>query len=165
MLEDVLAVGSDASWLPTAEGRQGTGVLCSSGGLIAIRRTTAYRYLPFAKNGINFVCPNGLDVISFNFTGCIMAAFKHVDGTMKVCHVSTGPGQDCKDEWQRVKTVSTNVFAFRPSDFIETNGQALWGCYGLITADLQTYAITVVRAHDGTRSVAAIKKAHLLRGE
>lgn len=163
MLERVLVVGGDASWLPTEETMQGTGGLCSSGDTVGNQGGVAFRYLPFAKNGINCVASQGLDVISYNFTGCLMGVFKHNDGVVKVCHVSTGNGQDCKDEWQQVKAASTNVFEFRPSDFIDANGQAFEGCYGLITNDLRTYSITVARSKTGARTIAAIKMAHLLR--
>lgn len=163
MLENVLVIGSDANWLPTAETMQGTGGLCSSGDTLGNQGGVAYRYLPFAKNGINCVSQQGVDVISYNFTGCLMGVFKHNDGVVKVCHVSTGHGQDCKDEWQNVKAVSSNVFEFRPSDFIEANGQAFDGCYGLITNDLRTYSITVARAKNGARTIASVTMARLLR--
>jgi hypothetical protein len=163
MLEAQFGVNSDASWLPTAEAMQGAGGLCSSGIAVGNQGGTPYKYLPFAKNGINYASQEGCDVISYNFTGCIMAVFKHKDGTIKVCHVSTGKGQDCKAEWQRIKGESTQVFEFRPSDFVETNGQALSGCYGLITADFKTYAITVTTSKTGQRQIANVKMAHLLR--
>ena len=162
MLETLLHVGAP-SWLPTAEsGQAGAGTLCSIDVQHGIHNGK-HKYLPFVPNGINWVASQGEDVISYNFTGCIMATFKE-GGIVKVCHVSTGKGQDCKAAWDAVKARSTNVFEFKPSDAIEANGGAFAGCYGLITSDLRTYSITVVRPAQGTGlKVASIKPAHLLR--
>jgi hypothetical protein len=161
MIETILKEGSSPGSLPTREaGQNGTGTLCQFGlvpGLIY-----GAKYLPFAKNGINWVESAGVDVISYNFTGCIMAVFTY-QGIRRVCHVSTGSGQDCKAEWERIKKLSTNVFEFRPSDFIDTKGASFNGCYGLITNDLRTYSITIVRDNAGLK-ISSIKKAHLLRG-
>jgi hypothetical protein len=162
MLETTLNVGAP-SWLPTAEaGAEGAGGLCSLGVIEGIHNGN-HKYVPFAKNGINWVASQGQDVISYNFTGCIMAAFKY-QGVARVCHVSTGAGQDCKARWDEIKAQSANVFEFKPSDFIETNGGAFAGCYGLITSDLRTYAITTVRPPTGANvKVASIVAARLLR--
>ncbi|MCA1764263.1 MAG: hypothetical protein ABR574_13685 [Cryomorphaceae bacterium] len=160
MIERTLAEGSSPGWLPTREaGQNGSGTLCQLGILPGLRYGA--KYLPFAKNGINWVESTGVDVISYNFTGCLMASFTY-EGVRRVCHVSTGTGQDCKEEWERIKSLSTNVFEFRPSDFIDTKGASLNGCYGLITADLRTYSITVVRRSSGLE-IASIKMARLLR--
>ena len=161
VLERVLQVGNAYAWMPTDEaGTDGTGTLCSHGVQNGIYNRS-HEYLPFAKNGINSVASQGEDVISYNFTGCIMAVFTH-QGVRKVCHVSTGAGQDCKGEWDRVKG-TVNVFEFRPSDFIDTGGGAFACCYGLITSDLQTLAIAMVRSKTHAITVASIKKAHLRR--
>jgi len=162
MLETTLHVGAPC-WLPTDEaGGEGAGGLCSLGIKEGIHNGN-HKYLPFAKNGINWVASQGQDVISYNFSGCIMAAFTY-QGVARVCHVSTGAGQDCKARWDEIKGQSANVFEFRPSDFIETNGGALAGCYGLVTSDLRTYVITTVRPKLGTGpKVASIVTARLLR--
>ena len=164
MLEKALKVGGPApDWLPNYEAKQkGVGKLCSHDVAHGIYNDE-HKYLPFVPNGINSVATQGQDVISYNFTGCVMAAFKE-GGVAKVCHVSTGEGQDCKAEWDAVKARSVNIFEFKPSDFIETGGGAFGGCYGLITADLRIYAITVVRPKAGSgMQIAAIEMAHLLR--
>ena len=163
MIETILTPGSSADWLPIDEADGGGGKLCSRG----VQTATApgggkYKYLPFAANAINSVAQEGLDVISFNFTGCLMAVFNN-KGTKLVCHVSTGNGQDCKAEWGTIKKGSINVFEFRPSDFIETKGGAFFGCYGVITSDLRTFAVTVVSGKTGQKTVSAVKMAHLLR--
>ena len=164
MLDQILTPGSSADWLPIDEAEGGGGKLCSRGAQTGTAPDGAkYKYLPFAANAINSVVQEGMDVISFNFTGCLMTVFKD-GGSSKVCHVSTGAGQDCKAEWEKLKKGYTNVFEFRPSDFIETKGGAFFGCYGLITSDLRTYAITVVKDKtSGKKSVAAVAMAHLLR--
>ena len=109
--------------MPTREaGQNGEGTLCQYGLELGLRYGA--KYLPFVKNGINWVESEGVDVISYNFTGCIMAVFTY-QGIRRVYHVSTGVGQDCKAERERIKSVSTNVFEFRPSDFIDTKGAAL----------------------------------------
>ncbi len=143
MLETILKVGAPSP-LPTAEaGQDGAGTLCSFG-IQAGNLGGPYKYLPFAKGGINYVASQGQDVLSYNFTGCIMAVFTE-GGVQKVCHVSTGDGQDCLAEWANIKARSTNVFEFKPHEYISTGGGAFMGCYGLITADLRMYAITVIQ--------------------
>lgn len=164
MLEKIIKVGDDASWLPTEEGgRRG------SGGVIELVDTKvvefAAKYLPFIPNAISAVSSEGMDVISYNFTGCLMAVFNARDGRRMVCHVSTGAGQDCKSAWAEIRRTSTNIFQFRPSDHIEPMGGSFSGCYGLITNDLQSLAITVVGSRDGrSRSISAIKKMRLFQG-
>jgi hypothetical protein len=160
MLETILKGGASADWLPTHEATAGTGGLCSNNIQNGIHKGK-HKYLPFAKNGINWVASQGEDVLSYNFTGCIMAVFDH-GGVRKVCHVSTGDGQDCKAQWDTIKGQSKNVFEFKPSDFIETKGAAFGGCCGLITADLRTYSITLALSK-GVRTVANIQMARLLK--
>jgi len=164
MLEKLLRVGAPSPLLVTPSSIGGAGGLCTRDVQTATVGTVTYKHLPFVVNGINSVDAAGCDVVSYNFSGCIMAAYK-VGGTFHVCHVSTGDGQDCKDAWNRLKATSNAVFEFKPSDFVETGGAALLGVYGLITADLQTYAITVVQnaMQGGGPKIAAITKARLLR--
>lgn len=142
MLEDLLKVGSDASWLPTAEGgKQGTGGECSLGAM----DVKGGKYLPFVANGINYVESQGKDVISGKFTGCIMAAYNVKGGSRRVCHVSTGNGQDCKSKWEEIKAASSSVTEFKPSDSIDVSkfggGMSLYGCYGIITAEGKCFAV------------------------
>jgi hypothetical protein len=161
MVEKILKEGTSPGWLPTNEaGQNGTGTLCQLG--LVPKLYYGARYVPFAKNGINWVEQlANQDVISYNFTGCIMAVFTQ-NGVRRVCHVSTGAGQDCLAEWQRIKRLSTNVFEFRPSDYIETKGGAFVGCYGLITGDLRGYSITIVLMNNALK-IASIKQMRLLR--
>jgi hypothetical protein len=162
MIETILKPG-DVVDFPIEEAEGGGGKICSRGAKKVSTGGINYKYLPFAANAINSVAQEGMDVISYNFTGCLMAVFKE-GGAFKVCHVSTGSGQDCKAEWENIKKGFTNVFEFRPSDFIETKGGAFAGCYGLITSDLRTFAITVVQASGSKqRTIAAITMARLLR--
>ncbi|MGY4890436.1 UNVERIFIED_CONTAM: hypothetical protein EX528_08640 [Xanthomonas axonopodis] len=156
MLEKKIKVGDDASWLPRKEGE-----LTGSGGLIEVPGTKlegyATKYLPFIPNAISAVHSGGLDVISYNFSGCLMAAYTAQDGRRMVCHVSTGEGNDCKSAWDQIRSTSTNVLEFRPSDYIDTKGRSLAGCYGLITNDDRSLAITVVSGKDpSSRFISAI---------
>jgi hypothetical protein len=164
MLEKLLTVGAPSPLLVTPSLIGGAGTVCTRDVQTKTLGAVTYKHLPFVVNGINSVDAGGLDVVSYNFSGCIMAVYKQ-GGAFRVCHVSTGDGQDCKDEWNRIKAASTSVFEFKPSDFCETGGAALLGVYGLVTADLQTYAITVVQnaVMNGGPKIAAITKAHLLR--
>src|SRR5882724_5365790 len=117
MLEKALKVGDSANSLPITQLTGGNGTLCSTGIVPLVGHPGSY--LPFVKNGINWAPAQGEDVISYNFTGCIMAVFTQ-GGVRKVCHVSTGEGQDCKDAWQAIKAQSSQVFEFKPSDFVDT---------------------------------------------
>jgi hypothetical protein len=140
MLENLVRVGipSFFPYAPTVAG--GPGGLCSLNVINGVANGPG-KFLPFVANGINYVATQGQDVISAHFTGCIMASFDD-GGTRKVCHVSTGSDfGDCKPAWNALKKNFTNVFEFRPSDFVGSTPHAK--CYGLITADLQMYTILV----------------------
>jgi hypothetical protein len=161
MLEKVLNVGDP--WAYNLPGDQpGAGGECSLGvqTLQVAGRAGAsplsFLYLPFALNGINSVVPQGRDVLSGKFSGCIMASY-NTGGQSRVCHVSTGAGQDCKDAWRQIMTGATNVFQFKPADHIETGGMAWFGTYGLITSELAFYAITVGRDAGGLRITGIAK--------
>ena len=138
-------------------GAYGEGKLCQIG--ISQSLVQGAKYLPFAPKGINWISQGSSDVISYNFTGCIMAAFTH-ENIRKVCHVSTGTGQDCKEEWEKIKKASSSVSEFKPSDYIDTKGSAFVGCYGLITRDNHAYSITVV-SKGGKKVISKIKSVHL----
>jgi hypothetical protein len=157
MLETLTEVGSDASWLPVKEGPSGgTGKECNQG----TEQLKGHWYLPFVKNGINYVDAQGKDVISFNFTGCIMATYTPNGGSRRVCHVSTGSQQDCKAEWDKIKQSSKNVKEFKPSDAIDPKmlaGKALKGCYGIITSDDRCFAVVVGVDNKGKATVVAKK--------
>ena len=162
MIETQLRVGMPSPFPVSATITGGTGVACSTGVTDQTLGAVHYWHLPFVQNGINYVSTGGRDVTSFNFSGCIMAIYTD-GGDTRVCHVSTGDGQDCKDAWGVIKARSRNVFQFKPSDYVETGGQSLLGCYGLVTPDLQTLSITVVT--DKARvvhTIANISKARLL---
>jgi hypothetical protein len=160
MLENITRPGMDTSWLPVWEdGSPGTGKECSHGALDVNFKGTKGKYLPFVKNGINYVESNGMDVISFNFTGCIMAVYTK-GGSRRVCHVSTGSQQDCKGEWEKIKAASKDVKEFKPSDAIDSKklgGAALKGCYGIITAEGKCFAVVV--ADKGGKSAIVDLKA------
>ena len=164
MLEKHLVIGAPSPLCRTVTYNGGAGGLVTIGVGNEKLGQTEYKYLPFVPNGINTTPMQGLDVVSSNFTGCIMATYEK-DGVRYVCHVSTGDNQDCKAEWTRLKAGYRNVLEFRPSDFIETNGQPFVACYGLITNDLQTLSITIVSGYNeqADRKISAIKKAKLLR--
>jgi len=144
MLEKVLKVGD--AWIGGLGGDEvGNGGECSLGVQKLSHKGTEFVYLPFAKNGINYVAPGGRDVLSGKFSGCLMGTYK-AGAEQRVCHVSTGAGQDCKGAWRAIMDKSANVFQFNPSDHLETGGTAWYGTYGLITNDLQFWAITVGRS-------------------
>ena len=161
---------ADVSWLPRAEGartaQNGSCSICSIG-IQDMKhefggKEIHYRYLPFVPNQINCCESPGFDVLSYNFTGCIMAIFTDSKGVRKVCHVSTGSDADCKAQWEDIQKQSTEVRNYRPSDYIrlpDMPGWAFLGCYGLITPDLKCYAITIGQPPGKTagRYVAAIE--------
>ncbi|OYP34554.1 hypothetical protein [Rhodopirellula sp. MGV] len=71
-------------------------------------------YLPYRPNAINFVIPQGKDVISSNFTGCYMAAYKQ-NGALKIAHVAT---PSCNAAWATLKNEVEVVAEFKPSDHV-----------------------------------------------
>ena len=149
-----LVIGSAADWLNVKEsGVRGSGSLASDG--VETMGGNSL-YLPFTPNAINSVVTSGQNVFSYKFTGCIMAVFDY-QGSRRVAHISTGAGQDCKPAWREIKAQSTNVVEYRPSDYIETGGHALVGCYGLITSEGKAYAITVV-SKNGKKVIASVKE-------
>ena len=180
MLENFLIVGKSADWLPRTEGgvTAGAGTQCSHGIKDAVfghgssmqsagareSRQSEHKglYLPFVPNGINYVDSQGLDVISFNFSGCIMAVYEF-NGSRRVCHVSTGVGQDCKLEWDRIKGLSQNARQFLPHEGIELVPHYS-GCYGLITACGNAYSVIVsmnLKSGSSKYLVADVKKMSL----
>jgi hypothetical protein len=141
MLERILKVGD--AWLGGLGGdEEGNGGECSLGVQTLQHQGREFIYLPFAKNGINYAPSTGRDVLSGKFSGCIMGSYT-TNGQQRVCHVSTGAGQDCKAAWRQIMSRSTNVFQFKPADHIQTGGVAWYGTYGLVTSDLQFWSITV----------------------
>lgn len=100
-------------------------------------RQINFRFLPYAEGAINYCESMGVDVISAYFSGCIMARYKR-SGSWRVCHVSTGGGNDCKSKWEGIKSESTvsDVTEFNPFDSARS-AKTL----GLITATGQLYAI------------------------
>lgn len=168
MIQNLIREGAPSPF-PTIRdaGQRGNGGLCSHGVRTVQSSGGPYKFLPFAASGINWCDPQGMDVVSFPFTGCLMAVFTH-NGVRKVAHISTGQGQDCLPQWQQVKAQSTQVFVFRPSDHIDTRGGVLFGCYGIVTPDLQTLAVTVTGGAGGpgglqeSPKIAAIVKARLV---
>ncbi len=155
MLEKILKVGD--SWLNgLGADENGNGAECSLGVQTLTHQGREFLYLPFARNGINFAPSKGRDVLSGKFSGCLMGAYVS-GGQQRVCHVSTGAGQDCKAAWRQVMAGATNVFQFKPSDHIQTGGMAWFGTYGLVTSDLQFWAITVGRSGNNLK-ITGIEK-------
>ena len=163
VLEKLLHVGAPSPLPPPRSVAGGAGVACSIGVNDVTFEDFHFWDLPFAANGINYTSSQGRDVLSGNFTGCLMASYK-VGGEVRVCHVSTGPGQDCLPAWAALKATAANIFEMRPSDQMNCGGAALAYCYGLITSKYEFYAITVVQGAGGAGvKIAAVEKARLLR--
>lgn len=145
MLERYLQKGMVANWLPTTQLSVG-----GTGGEVNIKTESVKDgegiYVPFIQNGINYTESQGKDVISFNFTGCLMAAYTK-GGTRRVAHISTGQGQDCKAAWETLKSSATDVIEFKPDNHGDiatvASTQQSWNCYGLITATGECYSIVV----------------------
>jgi hypothetical protein len=154
MLELYTRKGMHAGWLPTAEGGQGGTGTELSDGILDVK--DGHKYLPFVKNGINYVETMGRDVVSYNFTGCIMAMYVTAAGSRRVCHVSTGAGQDCKAAWDRIKASAKKVKEFKPHEHISTQGIAFKGCYGIITADDRCFSVTMVQQNGQAGLVSVV---------
>ena len=149
-LEQRTRPGADVTWLPTHEGGvlRGFGGLCRSPQRIVPITTAGDKYLPFIPNGISYVETQGFDVISFNFTGCLMAAYVDETGARRVCHVATGENGDCKPAWEEIKKGAKSFIQFKPSESIaraDFEGQAFTGCYGIITATDECFAVVVAQ--------------------
>lgn len=97
-----------------------------------------FRLLPYAQGAINYCELMGRDVISAYFSGCIMARYKR-DGAWRVCHVSTGDPNDCKDKWEQIKAEDgvTDVSEFKPHENVDGGDKIL----GLVTSTGDCFAI------------------------
>ncbi len=163
MLEALVKVGAPSFFPYVSAIAGGNGGLCSLGAVSVLNGQ--HKFLPYVANGINWVANNGQDVISANFSGCIMAAYSD-HGTAKVCHVSTGAGYgDCKAAWDALKANYNNVIQFKPSDFIYNTPHIR--CYGLITSNMQMYTVLVQENRallpNGTHSRSEMKFAKIIR--
>ncbi len=99
-------------------------------------------YIPFLPNAVN--CINAdfddRDILSFNFTGCLMVVWLEVRGSNRdifVGHVSTGDFGDCKDIWDGMKTDVKRWYEFKPSLALKDFPPGVYngGCYGAISFD------------------------------
>ena len=110
------------------------------------KATWYFRLLPYVQGSINYTEMQGRDVLSGWFSGCIMAKYYN-EGTCRVCHVSTGAPNDCKDAWNVIKSGQGmhNVSEFRPFD---KNDPVILAnlTLGLITGNGIFYTIWVNRA-------------------
>ncbi len=162
MIETILSEGQSPGFLPTYEApRRTVKGLCSEG--IPTVLIYGSRYLPFAPNGINRVeqLPNE-DIISYNFTGCIMASYTDINGRRWVCHVSTGGDDECRPVWNNLKTQYSEVYEFKPSDNIIDINEPFRGCYGVITWDRRAFSI-ITTISNNIIKVARITPANLQR--
>lgn len=137
MIERSIILNTPSFFPDCATVAGGTGGFLSAG--TQAMHNNTMQWLPFAPNGINWVAMQGCDVVSGHFSGCIMATYTEA-GVRKVCHVSTGAEYgDCRAAWDAAKVNFTDVFEFRPSDFIGDTAHT--SCYGVITNDLQTLTV------------------------
>lgn len=139
MLETLVKVGAPSffPYVNTIAG--GNGGLCSQGVISVLNGR--HKFLPYVANGINSVAMDGQDVISANFSGCIMAVYRD-GGITKVCHISTGTGYgDCKAAWDKLKAGYSGVKEFKPSDYIFNTPHLR--CYGLINSNMEMYTVLV----------------------
>ncbi len=169
-LIDYLSKDADVSWLlplpREAPPPHNAEVLCSEGFTDDRHEPTEYRVLRYVPGRITCCAANGLDVISYPFSGCIMASF--TEGRVrKVCHVSTGDGPlNCKRKWFEIQQGLKEVRCYKPSDALEcyqrfnqpgyTPPPGLDGkCFGLITAGDNPVCYAVAVGWDGTRGKVA----------
>lgn len=165
MLEALVKVGAPSFFPYVSTIGGGTGGLCPHSQGVVNVLNGQHKFLPYVANGINWVTMDGQDVISANFSGCIMAAYKE-NGIAKVCHISTGDGYgDCKAAWDALKANYTNVIQFKPSDFIFNTPHER--CYGLITSNMQMYTVLVQQhraiSPSGTPTRSDIKFVKIIR--
>lgn len=134
------------------------GIVSSSMSISAVN--VNFRFLPYAQGAINYCESQGKDILSAYFSGCIMASYVR-SGSGRVCHVSTGGPNDCKDKWEQIQgeNVVKNVSQFKPHEHVTAGDKIL----GLITSTGERFAIgcsaTVIEQKE-TRSVKQILVEH-----
>lgn len=150
MLENYMTINQDVLWLPKSQkSKRSVNPTCSEDCIHL--NAPEFFYIPFVPNEINFATLPSIgnfDVLSYNFTGCIMAVCVDKRGILKACHVSTGSGQDCLPLWNQIKSNVSKFMEFKPSDYIRiTSGRPFIGCYGLITSNnnIKCFSITIVQ--------------------
>jgi hypothetical protein len=125
-------------------------------------------FLPYCPNGINYVIPNGNDVISAKFTGCWMAKYT-IGGGARVAHVAT---PECNAAWNALQGQPgfQMLAAFKPADYIDYGkikqvadklGSSGGEIIGIITGDNKCYAIGTVKQTIGgsvSTTVVSMKK-------
>ena len=111
--------------------------------------------LPYAQGSINYCESMGRNVISAYFSGCIMARYKR-DGAWRVCHVSTGDPNDCKEKWDQIKAEPnvSDVTEFKPHEHV-TNGNKI---LGLITNTGLCYAIGCKSTQLNVKETRSVEK-------
>ncbi|MEM6468228.1 MAG: hypothetical protein AAF802_01570 [Planctomycetota bacterium] len=121
MLESVFAKGKEisganATMLLGEDERGSGGQMKASDKAITVDGKTGI-FLPYRPNAINYVVPQGKDVVSSRFTGCYMAKYK-VNGELRVAHVAT---PDCNEAWSALKSQQgvEVVAEFKPSDHVD----------------------------------------------
>lgn len=140
MIENHIFEGQQLNFLPVCghvNARPNDPVFCSVG-IIQISPTCFF--LPYVPNHINYlVSATRVDVISFPFTGCIMASYE-LNGLFFYCHVST---PSCNLHWAQYKfNQAINPIEFKPSDVLLTTPVGNTS-YGLITSNNEKYSIVV----------------------
>ena len=106
-------------------------------------------FLPYRPNAINYVVPQGKDVVSSKFTGCFMVKYS-VGGETRIAHVAT---PECNEAWNTLKgQPNVEVQAeFKPTDHVDLGALGAGGgpqFLGIITANGYCSAVGAQRTGD-----------------
>jgi hypothetical protein len=160
MLERVFAKGSEFAGqlgqMFLSEDTPGNGSQKQANGVEFDVSGTGGLFLPYRPGAINYVVPQGKDVISSRFTGCYMAKYSY-KGETRIAHVAT---PECNETWAALKaSPDVEVQAeFKPTDHVDVgalmsgSGSGSKGeVLGMITATGYCVAVAALRSgHQNT---------------
>ncbi|MDR2907430.1 MAG: hypothetical protein LBU91_05530 [Bacteroidales bacterium] len=125
-------------------------------------------WIPDIAANISFQkVPNGWDAVSFWFSGCAMAKFKHkVDNLSYVCHIYLNGNNKERMAWQKFMKHDNieDVILFMPFAYVRPNNYEdirTQHAIGVIDADNNCKAFLI----DRTKTTIASIKDHLLQND
>lgn len=125
-------------------------------------------FLPYAPNSMDYVLPQGRDVFSADFTGCVFIRYMHMD-QMRIAHVATPEARPALDAMKQIQG-TTVLNEFKPTEHLDmgklgrgTGGTERSEALGIITATGDCFAVGGYRINQGGQTsfrVAKLKKVN-----